>query len=78
MSYSNRLAENPWRFESPAGPVEIPVGSRFGVNNREAVREVALEHHGIALLPTFVVWRDLAEGALQRLLSQWPVHGLFG
>src|SRR5574340_1063978 len=78
LSYSDRLSEGSWRFESPAGPKEIPVGSRFCVNNSEAVREVALEHHGIALLPTFVVWRDLAAGSLVRLLPQCKVHGLFG
>lgn len=78
LSYSNRLSEGSWRFESAAGLQDIPIVTRFCVNNSEAVREVALEHHGIALLPTFVVWRDLAEGALVRLLPQWRIHGLFG
>lgn len=78
LSYSSRLSESSWRFESTAGPKEIPVGSRFCVNNGEAVREVVLEHHGIALLPTFVAWRDLAAGSLVRLLPDRTVHGLFG
>lgn len=71
-------AGGPWHFATPAGKLDVRVEGNFRVNNGEAIREVVLEHHGIGLLPTFVVWRDLQSGALRRLLPECEAHGSFG
>lgn len=78
LYYSTPGSDDPWRFRSGGGSAEVAVRGDFRVNNSEAVREVVLEHHGIALLPTFIVWRDLESGALARLLPGFEPRGSFG
>ncbi len=78
LHYAARDAEAHWRFSSARGELAVAVQGNFRVNNSEAIREVVLEHHGIALLPTFVVWQDLKRGLLQRALAGYPAHTSFG
>lgn len=54
------------------GDREVTVRGHFCTNNGELLREAALAHHGIALLPEFLVQADLASGRLERLLSDDP------
>ncbi|WP_134679784.1 LysR family transcriptional regulator [Paracoccus ravus] len=52
--------------------VSVPLPGRITVNSPQAVRRLALEGHGIGIIPRFVVEHDLAEGRLERLLSGFP------
>lgn len=76
LHYAVRGDEEAWHFvaaasQSDAGAIEVPVKGNFRVNNSEAIRAAVLQHHGIALLPSFVVWQDLQAGRLQRILPGW-------
>lgn len=67
-----------WLFDCPEGRIEVPVSGNLRVNNSEAIRAAVLQHHGIALLPSFVVWRDLRAGRLQRILPECTARTRFG
>ncbi|WP_323715740.1 LysR family transcriptional regulator [Paracoccus aminovorans] len=51
--------------------VSVPLPGRITVNSAQAVRQLVLEGEGVALIPSFVVARDVAEGRLQRLLPDF-------
>ena len=40
-------------------------------NNGDTCRAMALEHRGVILQPTFLVGRELAEGALVELMPEY-------
>jgi len=45
--------------------------SRVVANNGDFLRDMALAGHGIAMLPTFIVWQSLAKGQLISVLESW-------
>jgi DNA-binding transcriptional LysR family regulator len=71
-----------WSFEARADPaptrVSVPVSGPLAANNSEALREAALAHLGIALLPDFSAAPALAEGRLIEVLPAWQSVGAFG
>jgi DNA-binding transcriptional LysR family regulator len=78
LYYSYLGSGNEWRFAGPQGVETVQVSGNFRVNNSEAVREAALGHLGVALLPTFTVGPDLQAGRLQPLLQGYTPLGVFG
>ena len=77
LSYTFEGSDDYWHMQDERGSQDIAVSGNFRVNNGEAIREAALAHHGIALLPRFIVWRDLQVGALQQVLPQYEPRGNF-
>jgi DNA-binding transcriptional LysR family regulator len=67
-----------WRFRSRQGDSKVRVAGNFTANNSEAIREVALKGAGIALLPSFLVNPDLADGRLKQVLASHEVAGAVG
>lgn len=63
--YSNRAVD--WRFSTEEGEAILRPRSCLRVNNGIMMREAALAGLGVALLPTFFVYEQLASGALQRI-----------
>ena len=63
-------AQNPGRavFLVAGRAVSVPLPGAITVNSAHAVRRLVLEGEGIAMIPSFVVARDVAEGRLERLL----------
>ncbi|HTI68066.1 MAG TPA: LysR substrate-binding domain-containing protein [Caulobacteraceae bacterium] len=61
----------PWRLEGPEGPVTVAGESCLRTNSSEVVRELAVAGMGIALRSTWDVWRELAGGALVRVLPDY-------
>ncbi|HEX9180290.1 MAG TPA: LysR family transcriptional regulator [Burkholderiales bacterium] len=78
LYYSYMGSGNAWRFAGPEGVESVQVAGNFRVNNSEAVRQAALGHLGIALLPTFTVGPDLQAGRLQSVLPGYDPRGVFG
>jgi DNA-binding transcriptional LysR family regulator len=60
--YSNRSAD--WRFTSGEGETILRPRACLRVNNGVVMRDAALAGLGIALLPTFFMYEQLASGAL--------------
>lgn len=82
--YYPRGADQPaWTFERSAGNaddaerVTVPISGSFATNNSEALRDAALNHIGIALLPDFSAHAALAAGSLRRVLPGWRLRGAF-
>ncbi|AUZ45889.1 LysR family transcriptional regulator [Pseudomonas orientalis] len=76
-----RGADQPaWTFERSGTHIErltIPIAGSFATNNSEALRDAALNHLGIALLPDFSAHAALAEGKLVQVLKGWTLKGAF-
>lgn len=71
-----------WSFEPllapPGNRVSVRVSGPLAANNSEALREAALAHLGIALLPDFTAEAALAGGQLVEVLPTWQPVGAFG
>jgi len=57
--------------------LHVDVRGSFTVNNSEVLRDVVLAGVGVGLLPDFS-FPDAAGGRLERVLTEWTVHGYFG
>jgi DNA-binding transcriptional LysR family regulator len=69
-----------WTFERGNKTVErltVPIAGSFATNNSEALRDSALNHLGIALLPDFSAHTALASGKLVQVLKGWTLKGAF-
>ncbi|WP_449432122.1 LysR family transcriptional regulator [Pseudomonas putida] len=76
--YYPRGNEHPaWAFERGTQRLTVPITGSFATNNSEALRDAALDHLGIALLPDFSAHAALAEGLLVRVLADWQLTGAF-
>jgi DNA-binding transcriptional LysR family regulator len=75
LDYTHSGDRGVWRFRGPEGDIAVPVAGRLRVNDDEALSQVVLGGLGCALLPTFIVGKDLQEGRLQSVLSEYiPVE----
>lgn len=71
LLYSYYSGANEWTFIRDGRPESVRVTGSYRVNNSEALREAVLQGAGIARIPTFIVGPDIAEGRLQRPLSEY-------
>lgn len=79
LLFGHPVAEERWRFIAPDGEERaVRVGGNFEANNCEAIREVVLAGLGIALRPTWDVWREIRSGAVKVLLPGYrcPSHAI--
>lgn len=58
-----------WRFETPGGPVSVPLQGRLRYSNAEACLQAAEAGLGIANVPDFVVAESLAAGRTTALFA---------
>lgn len=80
LHYLRRSELPRWAFGArgqEGDKVSVLVSGSFTANNSEVLREAALGDLGIALLPDFSAQGDIASGALEVVLPEWPVHGGF-
>ncbi|MGW8390248.1 LysR family transcriptional regulator [Pseudoduganella sp. HUAS MS19] len=73
LAYSNLDETAYWSFRDPSNGASfsVDVRSAFRVNNGAALREAAVQGHGIAYLPHFIVAQAIARGELRPLLEGW-------
>ncbi|HEY9268878.1 MAG TPA: LysR family transcriptional regulator [Methylotenera sp.] len=60
-----------WRFTGPDREVAISVSGKLRINDDEALSQVVLSGFGIALLPTFIIGKDLQAKRLKSVLSEY-------
>jgi len=74
LIYTNTVSPDVWRFHHAIqGEYAVPMRGRLRANNGDGLLPAALAGLGIALLPDFIVWRDVAEGRLEEVLSDWEI-----
>ena len=75
LDYTRSGEQGRWLFRGPAGEIAVPVTGTLHVDDDEALSQAVLGGLGIGLLPTFIVGRDIQQGKLQTVLSQYlPVE----
>lgn len=76
IAYSYSAMNDQWEFEGPEGKVTVRVIPGIRTNSGDISRDCALAHEGVALLPTFLVGRDLAAGTLMEVFPRYRVTEL--
>jgi len=77
LLYAYHSGPHEWRFVDGQGRTEgVRVAGRLQINNGDAIRISALAGAGVAILPTFLIAEDIAEGRLVPLLPGYDT--LFG
>lgn len=61
-----------WQFQSARDLVTVDVPARLTADDNLTLRNAALAGQGLAIIPRYVVWKDLASRALQVVLPQFP------
>lgn len=71
LHYTLVAREAEWRFRGDDGPHVVAASGRFATNDGTLLREAAVAGVGLAVVPSFMVARELAEG---RLVPVLPSH----
>ena len=59
-----------WRLEVAGRETLVPVSGRLRINDDEALSQVVLGGFGLALLPTFIIGKDIQAKRLQSVLPE--------
>jgi DNA-binding transcriptional LysR family regulator len=71
LTYTPHHPSREWFFRTATGRKAVEVKGTFQTNHAEALRQVALDGLGLAMLPTFLAGGDLSRGALRPVLSDF-------
>lgn len=72
IRYANTASGMIWRFTGPDGRlVNARVDGPLCVNNGDVELPTICAGIGVARLPDFLIWRDVAEGRLETALETW-------
>ncbi len=78
LFYGYRKHAAQWRFTADRLPQAVNVRSRIAANSSDAVKALALQGLGVALLPSFAIADELRDGRLLRVLPELHPHGYLG
>lgn len=73
IGYQHMSNTQLWAFEKDTPP---PLQGRLSLNNGEAMRDMAIEGLGLAILPGFLATDPIAEGKLERILPHTQTRSL--
>lgn len=76
LHYGYQGSGSRWRFSSADGEYSYPVNCVMWSNNGEVLRDAAIKHQGIVLLPTFIIEEALRQGQLKIILPGFLPFGV--
>jgi len=68
LDYTHLDKQGVWRLQDGDSSVVVPVSGNLRINDDEALSQAVLRGLGLALLPTFIVGRELQAGRLIEVL----------
>lgn len=71
LTYTHASPSGVWRLRGPKGDIDVRASGNLRLNDDEALSAAVLGGLGVALLPTFIVGRDLQAGRLRAVLSDY-------
>lgn len=71
LTYTYFNPQDPWRLHGPEGEISVRATGNLRVNDDDALAEAVVRGLGLALLPTFIIGKELQSGRLQPALSQY-------
>ena len=71
LTYTYFNPQDPWRLLGPDGYISIPASGNLRVNDDDALAEAVLRGLGLALLPTFIIGKELQADRLRSVLSEY-------
>jgi DNA-binding transcriptional LysR family regulator len=72
--YSRLATGANWSFDTPEGPLSVPVSGSVRINSTEGVRAAILEGLGIGYVPAWhFVENELRDGRLVQLLKEFEM-----
>ena len=71
LDYTRSGEQGRWRFTGSDGDLLVPVNGPLHVDDDEALSQAVLGGLGLGLLPTFIIGKDLQQGRLQAVLSEF-------
>lgn len=74
LIYTGTVSPETWRLHhAREGEYAVPLKGRMRSNNGDVFLEALRAGMGIALLPEFMVYRDLCDGRLETVLPEWTL-----
>jgi len=74
LTFPSKLNGGVWHFVRGSERVEIAVRGSLQSNMMEALHELVLAGTGVTLLPGFMAGKDIREGRLTPLLTEWEIE----
>jgi len=71
LHYTAYGGPSEWRLRGPQKAIVVPVAGSLRINDDEALSQAVLGGLGIALLPTFIIGKELQAGRLRAVLSDY-------
>jgi DNA-binding transcriptional LysR family regulator len=72
LTYAYALTPETWRFvHATEGEQAVTVSGPLKVNNSDALLPTLKAGLGLALLPEFIVWPELADGSVESVMCDW-------
>ena len=72
LTYAYALTPETWRFvHATEGEQAVSISGPLKVNNSDALLPALRAGVGLALQPEFIVWPDLADGAVEAVMCDW-------
>jgi DNA-binding transcriptional LysR family regulator len=71
LTYTYFNPQDRWRLRGPDGDISVRASGNLRLNDDDALAEAVRAGLGVALLPTFIVGKDLQSGGLQSVLSDY-------